>query len=222
MTKKFSEIVASLAIFGEGGGYFQGGRISGVSVYAAKMIDTGFESLLVKVDPKLIENKNDWPHSKGFRVLVRLNSRSGDSEVWLLLDLVTAEFRGLFLALAEDLCPILASGGDQLEAVTVLRERLFCWQAFLKGRKDLRNFNSGLMEVGFLEAHQSLYEPVLYQAAERLGFSVVNEFSRLNLEKVLDGVKCQLPDQPRCLSTVCCGRGLAVGTRRKFSKPFEE
>ena len=50
-------------------------------------------------------------------------------------------------------------------------------------------FNEGLMEVGYLDVHQSLYERDLYQVKEIINMAVGEGFPRMRRNQVPDGVK---------------------------------
>jgi len=53
----------------------------------------------------------------------------------------------------------------------------------------LSMFNEGLIEVGYLDAHESLYERDLYQVKEIMNFEVGDGFPRMRRHQVPDGVK---------------------------------
>ena len=159
MHKGFVDIIESLDEVRQGGIFVQrrDARIKVLDVFAAKKIDNGLEALLVRVHPNILPPNDNWPTSIGFNIQFR-NWAKDPSYSLLCLELSSAEFRDVFLDLAENICAVLQGESDPLTAVSKMLERLLHAQIFFKTYKP-----DGLSEeaqvglFGELEMLRSLF-----------------------------------------------------------------
>ena len=69
-----------------------------------------------------------------------------------------------------------------------LPEMVDCLMEFLP-EPAIAMFSEGLMEVGYLEAHEELYAKDRYQLREFMHYQVQDGFPRMTRDQVPDGVK---------------------------------
>lgn len=132
--RSFSDITESLEISASEGAFVQkrDSRVTVVDAFAAIAPGSGLEALLLGIPVSLVGNVDEWPISEGFRIDIQPLSGGDPTKVLVCLQLSQPVYRNVFLALAEDLCGVLAVAADSSEATRDFRRRLASWQEFLK------------------------------------------------------------------------------------------
>lgn len=130
----FSDITESLETSASTGAFVQkrDPRVTVVDAFAAITPGSGLEALLLVIPVSLAGNIDEWPVSEGFRIDIRPMPDGNTGRVLVCLQLSRPEYRNVFLALAEDLCGVLAGAADPSGATRDFRLRLEIWQDFLK------------------------------------------------------------------------------------------
>jgi hypothetical protein len=107
-------------------------EIQALDVFAAIKNSDNLEALLVQLDPQLLSDIEEWPHTKGFQVELR-PVKSGSKRLALIcIELSAIEYRDFFHSLGEDICNILTKITDPQSAIHELHSRLYRWQEFLR------------------------------------------------------------------------------------------
>lgn len=124
-----------LVIDGERAGQYVRLRSAGVTscpAYAARRTTDGHEAVILEVHKESIPAGVEYPESRGFSVAAMPVDEGRGGSTRLVLSLVDAVYRDVFMTLAADVLHSLSSTGTERQAVEAFVSRLARWQAFLR------------------------------------------------------------------------------------------